>query len=108
MEHPVQITFRGFEPTDAIKQTVEERANRLEMFFDKIDAQLGHNRIEVLFADFVADLNVFEHGNKLKRVDDRIRNQHGIVHTEFFGKAQLSLRGPFDFIQVSSNAQDFW
>ena len=36
MELPIQITFRGLEPTDALRQAVEERAHKLERFFDKI------------------------------------------------------------------------
>jgi len=38
MEHPLQITFRGLEPTDALTQAVEERASKLEQFFDKIES----------------------------------------------------------------------
>jgi ribosomal subunit interface protein len=37
MEHPVQITFRGLESTDALRQAVEERAQKLEHFYDKIE-----------------------------------------------------------------------
>lgn len=38
MEYPVQITFRGLEPTDPIKKAVEERAERLERYYDKIES----------------------------------------------------------------------
>src|SRR3990172_6839771 len=38
MEHPLQITFRGLEPTEALTQAVEERASKLEQFFDKIES----------------------------------------------------------------------
>jgi ribosome-associated translation inhibitor RaiA len=38
MEHPIQITFRGLEPTEALTQAVEERASKLERFFDKIES----------------------------------------------------------------------
>jgi ribosomal subunit interface protein len=36
MEHPVQVTFRGLEPTDALTSAVEERAYDLEQYFNKI------------------------------------------------------------------------
>ncbi len=36
MEHPVQVTFRGLEPTDALKKAVEDRASDLEQYFNKI------------------------------------------------------------------------
>jgi ribosomal subunit interface protein len=38
MEHPIQITFRGIEATDALRQAVEERAAKLETFYDKIQS----------------------------------------------------------------------
>jgi ribosomal subunit interface protein len=38
MEHPLQITFRGIEATDAIRQAVEERAAKLETFYEKIQS----------------------------------------------------------------------
>jgi ribosomal subunit interface protein len=38
MEHPIQITFRGLEPTEALRRSVEERAEKLEQFFDKIES----------------------------------------------------------------------
>lgn len=38
MEYPVQITFRGLEPTDAIKTAIEERAVKLERYYDKIES----------------------------------------------------------------------
>lgn len=38
MEYPVQITFRGIEPTDAIREAVEKRAKKLERFYDKIES----------------------------------------------------------------------
>jgi ribosomal subunit interface protein len=38
MEHPVQVTFRGIESTDAIKKAVEDRARDLERYYDKIQS----------------------------------------------------------------------
>lgn len=38
MEHPVQITFRGLEPTDALTKAVEDRAYELEQYFNKIQS----------------------------------------------------------------------
>jgi len=38
MEHPVQITFRGLEPTDALAKAVEDRAYDLEQYFNKIQS----------------------------------------------------------------------
>ncbi|HSF16001.1 MAG TPA: HPF/RaiA family ribosome-associated protein [Vicinamibacteria bacterium] len=38
MEHRVQITCRGFDPTEALERAVEEKANKLETFFDKIES----------------------------------------------------------------------
>ncbi|HXV60248.1 MAG TPA: HPF/RaiA family ribosome-associated protein, partial [Vicinamibacteria bacterium] len=38
MEHPVQITCRGFDLTEALERAVQERANKLETFFDKIES----------------------------------------------------------------------
>ncbi len=38
MEHPVQLTFRGLESTEALRQAVEERAQKLEHFYDKIES----------------------------------------------------------------------
>ena len=38
MEHPVQVAYRGFDPTDALERAVEERAHKLETFFDKIES----------------------------------------------------------------------
>lgn len=38
MEKPLQMTFRGVEPSDAVKQTIEEQAEKLERFFDKIES----------------------------------------------------------------------
>lgn len=38
MEHPVQVAFRGLEPTDALKRAVEERAEDLEHYFNKIQS----------------------------------------------------------------------
>ena len=38
MQVPVQITFRGMDPSDAVKQAVNERAGRLERFYDKIES----------------------------------------------------------------------
>ncbi|NJL18687.1 MAG: hypothetical protein HC938_17585, partial [Nitrospira sp.] len=35
MEHPVQVTFRGLEPTDALTKSVEDRAHELEKYFNK-------------------------------------------------------------------------
>ncbi len=36
MEHPVQLTFRGLEPSDALTKAVEDRAHELEQYFNKI------------------------------------------------------------------------
>jgi ribosomal subunit interface protein len=36
MEHPVQLTFRGLEPSDALQKAVEDRASDLERYFNKI------------------------------------------------------------------------
>jgi ribosomal subunit interface protein len=38
LEYPVQITFRGLEPTDAIKSAVQERAEKLARYYDKIES----------------------------------------------------------------------
>ena len=38
MEHPLQITFRGMEPSDDAKQAVEERMERLERAYSKIES----------------------------------------------------------------------
>lgn len=38
MEHPPQVTFRGLEPSEALQRAVEERAYRLEHFFDTIES----------------------------------------------------------------------
>jgi ribosomal subunit interface protein len=38
VEYPVQITFHGLEATDAIKRAVEERAEKLDRFYDKIES----------------------------------------------------------------------
>lgn len=38
MEHPVQVTFRGLESTDALTQAVEDRAGDLERYFNKIQS----------------------------------------------------------------------
>ena len=38
MEYPVQITFRGLEPSEAVRRTVEERAKKLERHYDKIES----------------------------------------------------------------------
>ena len=38
VEHAVQITFRGLEPTDALKEAVQIRADKLETFYDKIES----------------------------------------------------------------------
>lgn len=38
LEHPVQITFRGLSPSDALKEAVVSRAARLERFYDKIES----------------------------------------------------------------------
>lgn len=38
MEHPIQITFRGIESSDAIKEAVQTRAEKLETFYDKIES----------------------------------------------------------------------
>lgn len=38
MEYPVQITFHGLEATDAIKHAVDERAEKLTRFYDKIES----------------------------------------------------------------------
>jgi cold shock CspA family protein len=38
MEHPVQVTFRGLEPTDALTKAVEDRASDLEQYFNKIQS----------------------------------------------------------------------
>jgi ribosomal subunit interface protein len=38
MEHPLQVTFRGLEPTDALREAVEKRARELERFYDKIES----------------------------------------------------------------------
>ena len=49
MEHPLQIVFRGFEPSDAAKAVVEEKASSLERFYNKIEScrvvlELPHRR----------------------------------------------------------------
>ena len=36
MEKPLRMSFRGLEPTEAIKEAIQERANKLETFYDKI------------------------------------------------------------------------
>jgi ribosomal subunit interface protein len=38
MEHPVKVTFRGLEPSEAIKKAVEDRAADLERYFNKIQS----------------------------------------------------------------------
>jgi ribosomal subunit interface protein len=38
MEHPLQLTFRGIEATEALRRAVEERAAKLENFYDKIES----------------------------------------------------------------------
>jgi ribosomal subunit interface protein len=38
VEHPLQITFKGLEPSDALKEAVEARADKLETFYDKIES----------------------------------------------------------------------
>ncbi len=38
MEHPLQITFRGLEPSDALKEAVETRVGKLDKFYDKIES----------------------------------------------------------------------
>lgn len=38
MEQPLQVTFRGLEPSEALTQAVEDRAGKLEHFFDKIES----------------------------------------------------------------------
>jgi len=38
MEHPVQVTFRGLEPTDALNKLVEDNARELEQYYDKIES----------------------------------------------------------------------
>jgi ribosomal subunit interface protein len=38
MEHPIQITSRGFELTEALERAVDERARKLGLFFDKIES----------------------------------------------------------------------
>ncbi len=39
MRHPISITFRGLEPTDALKNAVETHADKLETFYDKIESR---------------------------------------------------------------------
>jgi ribosome-associated translation inhibitor RaiA len=36
MPIPLQITFRGFDPSDAIDQLVRARVERLERFYDRV------------------------------------------------------------------------
>lgn len=38
MEHPVQVTFRGLEATDALTRAVEDRANDLDRYYNKIQS----------------------------------------------------------------------
>lgn len=38
VEHPVQISYRGIEPSEAITRAIEDRARKLETFFDKIES----------------------------------------------------------------------
>lgn len=38
MEHPLQITFKGLEPSDALKEAVQTRADKLERFYEKIES----------------------------------------------------------------------
>lgn len=38
MEHPVQITCRGFDSSQALEQAVRERADKLETFYGKIQS----------------------------------------------------------------------
>ena len=38
MEQPIQLTFRGIVPTEAIEQAIRERIEKLERFFDKIES----------------------------------------------------------------------
>jgi ribosomal subunit interface protein len=38
VEHPVQITFRGLERSEAVVEAVEKRAYDLERYFDKIQS----------------------------------------------------------------------
>jgi ribosomal subunit interface protein len=38
LEYPVQITFRGLSPSDAIKSAVSERAEKLERYYGKIES----------------------------------------------------------------------
>lgn len=38
MEHPLQITFHGIEATDALKEAITTRADKLERFYDKIES----------------------------------------------------------------------
>ena len=35
MEHPVQVTFRGLEPTDALKKAVEEYLDSIITYYQK-------------------------------------------------------------------------
>jgi len=36
VQKPVQITFRDFEPSDAVTEAVHEKAAKLEQFYDRI------------------------------------------------------------------------
>ena len=38
MEHPVQVTFRGLEATEALTRAVEDRANDLDRYYNKIQS----------------------------------------------------------------------
>ena len=36
MQHPLQVTFRGMEPSPAVEARVREKAQKLERYFDRI------------------------------------------------------------------------
>jgi ribosomal subunit interface protein len=38
MEHPVQVTFRDIESADVLRQEIEDRAHKLERYFDRIES----------------------------------------------------------------------